>query len=376
VLVAEHRFRTGHFDTVAANTLGRWATLAALTARLAEPAGQTASHTLVASAPAEPSTRLPARTRRREFPEIIGASGALGRALDRLDAAVDSALPVLLRGETGTGKELFARALHQRGPRAARALVAVNCAAIADNLFESELFGHTRGAFTGAERARAGLVAQAEGGTLFLDEIGELSLTRQATLLRLLETGVYRAVGSDEERKCDVRIVAATNRDLQAEAEQGRFRFDLLFRLNVLEIAVPPLRARSDDIPALIRTFLDRHGSNLRVSEIALSRLLAYAWPGNVRELEHLLQRLSALGTAQVELADLPRPIRGAQPRAVEHDVVPRSDAESPRAELERALREAGGNITHAARALGLTRHGLKKRMLRLGVRASGAKHG
>jgi DNA-binding NtrC family response regulator/tetratricopeptide (TPR) repeat protein len=372
VLLAEHRFRPGYFDRVAAETLGRWTTLAALTAQLGGSGAPRAEPVLTLN-PVEPSTRVPQRVRRREFPEILGTSSALGRALDRLDAALDSALPVLLRGETGSGKDLFARALHQCGPRAARPLVAVNCAAIADNLFESELFGHARGAFTGAERARAGLVAQAEGGTLFLDEVAELSPGRQAALLRLLESGVYRPVGSDEERKADVRIVAATNRDLQLEAEQGRFRFDLLFRLNVLEIAVPPLRARREDIPLLIQAFFARSGASLHVSEAALARLRGYAWPGNVRELEHLMQRLLALGGTRVELADLPRPIRNAAPSAGSPLTVPIATPDSPRAELERALTEAGGNITHAARALGLTRHGLKKRMLRLGVRVSGA---
>jgi serine/threonine-protein kinase PknK len=322
------------------------------------------------------TTREPAGLRRRRFPELVGRSAELERALGRLDAAIDSRLPVLLLGETGTGKELFARALHEHGPRARRPFVAVNCAAIAGSLFEAELFGHARGAFTGAERARAGLLAEAEGGTLLLDEIGELEPARQATLLRLLETGRYRPVGGDGERTADVRIVAATNRDLEHEVARGGFRRDLLFRLNVLEIRVPSLRERADDVSLLVEHFLARASSSSHFTEAAMARLGGYGWPGNVRELEHVIGRLVSTGARRIDVADLPRAIRRSTPHlaAVAPDVTEGS-ASSQRDEVEQALRQSGGNITHAAQALGLTRHGLKKRMLRLGLRSRGATH-
>jgi DNA-binding NtrC family response regulator len=306
----------------------------------------------------------------------LGKSPALQHALARLDAAIDSSLPVLILGETGSGKELFARALHQRGPRAERPFVALNCAAITDTLFEAELFGHVRGAFTGADRVRPGLLAHAEGGTLLLDEIGELSLARQATLLRLLETGRYRPVGSDVERTSDIRVLAATNRDLVSETATGRFRRDLLFRLNVLEIRVPALRERRDDVGLLARSFLARTGCARPISEDALARLAGYDWPGNVRELENVIDRLVTLGGAEIDVADLPRTIRAARPYQLGASSAVVVDASPERLEVELALARANGNITHAAAALGLTRHGLKKRMLRLGLRTRGTSRG
>ncbi|RYE84645.1 MAG: sigma-54-dependent Fis family transcriptional regulator, partial [Myxococcales bacterium] len=249
--------------------------------------------------------------------------------------------------------------------------VAVNCAAIPDNLFETELFGHARGSFTGAERSRPGLIARAEGGTLFLDEIGELAPARQASLLRVLESRRYRPVGSDEERPANVRLVAATNVDLDHAVAHGTFRRDLLFRLDVLRLRVPPLRERPDDIGLLTRQFLERAGAASTVSPAALAALVAYPWPGNVRELEHHLQRLGALRLDRLELAHLPREIRAYAPAVVQVDI----DTEAPadeRAETVRALDACGGNISQAARRLGLTRHGLKKRLLRLGLRSPG----
>jgi transcriptional regulator with PAS, ATPase and Fis domain len=272
-----------------------------------------------------------------------------------------------VRGETGTGKELFARALHDHGARRDGPFVAVNCAAIADALFEAELFGHARGAFTGADRARGGLLARAEGGTLLLDEIGELSPMRQATLLRVLESKRYRAVGSDDERPFDVRIVAATNRDLDAAVEEGTFRKDLLYRLRVLEVVVPALRERQGDIEILFRHFLVRAGSSATIAPAALEALRAYAFPGNVRELLHQAQRLAATGVARIDLAHLPRGVRHAFA-----DAPADGGADAERAEVERALARTGGNISQAAGLLGMTRHGLKKRMLRLGLRAKG----
>jgi transcriptional regulator with PAS, ATPase and Fis domain len=244
----------------------------------------------------------------------------------------------------------------------------VSCGAIPETLFEAELFGHTKGAFTGAERARVGLFAQAEGGTLFLDEIGELPLGRQAVLLRALESRAIRPVGGGVEKTFDVRVVVATNRDLSAAVLAGSFRRDLLYRINVLEIPVPPLRDRHGDVTQLVEHFVAKSGSSMRFSEAALAALDGYGWPGNVRELTHRIQRLIAIGASRIELKHLGREIRaGAQPRRPEP--ARRLDPEAAKAEVARALAANGGNITRAAAELGLTRHGLKKRMLRLGLR-------
>ena len=387
VLLFEHRFRSGAFDGISSEESARFAILAGIATRLgASDTDRADSSAELASANSSDSgrlahetgdtTALPSRGPRREFVHIVGESRALRAALGKLESALDSDLPALISGETGTGKELFARALHEHGSRARAPFVALNCAAVPESLFESELFGHARGAFTGAERARSGLIARAEGGVLFLDEIAELPLVRQAALLRVLESRKYRPVGSDEERAFDVRIVAASNRPLSAEVERGAFRQDLLYRLNVLELHVPPLRERAGDIPLLVRAFLNHSASGVLISPDAMSALERYGWPGNVRELEHQIQRLLALGVPRIELAHLPRTLRPRGARRTPAESAP-SEKVTPRAvvpldlraEVERALSEADGNITHAARALGLTRHGLKKRMLRLGLR-------
>jgi serine/threonine-protein kinase PknK len=378
VLLLEQRFRAAAFDGVSDTLVARLGILSGLVTRLVaversvglvEPmnAGVSSHGAGVASSSAQ-TTALPALRARRSFAGIVGTSRALEVALAKLDSAVDSELPVLICGETGTGKELFAKALHEHGPRARAPLVVINCAAVPDSLFEAELFGHARAAFTGADRARPGLIARAEGGTLFLDEIAELPLARQASLLRVLESRRYRAVGSDEERPFDVRVVCATNRELEAEVERGAFRRDLLFRINVVEIRVPPLRERKEDIPALVRAFLERSGAALAIAPDAMTALEAHEWLGNVRELEHHIQRFALLGVSRVERAHLPRALRQAPVRS---QALPApTEPLDERARVEQALSSAGGNITHAARALGLTRHGLKKRMLRLGLRA------
>ncbi|HET9929619.1 MAG TPA: sigma 54-interacting transcriptional regulator, partial [Polyangiaceae bacterium] len=308
-IVLEHRFRSAQFDQLSSSELERWTTLAGLALRLFAPS-EGVARVSVSSVEPDEATRLPLRAARRHFPDIVGVSAALEPALQRLDAAIDGEQPVLIRGETGAGKELFARALHDHGVRRARPFVAINCAAIADSLFEAELFGHSRGAFTGAERARPGLLAEAEGGTLLLDEIGELSLARQATLLRLLETGRYRSVGSDKEQVSTARIVTATNRELERAVSEGEFRRDLFFRINVLEIRIPPLRERPEDVPLLAQTFLRRANQPIEISDSAMAQLAAYSWPGNVRELAHVIERLIALGARRIEVEDLPRAIR------------------------------------------------------------------
>ena len=387
-VIVEHRFATGAFDHVEEQTATRWLVLAEVAVRLvgaslpattsAAPARPAVALALTSS-PASTgtstsagvfSTAVPRREAARDFPEILGRSPALRRALAQLDAAIDTDLPVVVTGETGTGKELFARALHVHGQRSAHPFVTVNCAAIADALFEAELFGHARGAFTGADRARPGLLARAEGGTLLLDEVGELPLARQATLLRALETHRYRAVGSDDERAFDVRIVAATNRDLDAAVEEGTFRRDLLFRLRVLEIVVPSLRDRAGDVDLLVRHFLTKAGARATLSPSALETLEAYPYPGNVRELLHIAQRLAAARVELVEVAHLPRAVRLGVAAREKTAAQPRTSTEEERAEVEVALRRTDGNISRAAVLLGLSRHGLKKRMLRLGLRA------
>jgi serine/threonine-protein kinase PknK len=382
LIVLEHRFRIGHFEAVSETTALRWAALAGLLGRFVSvsepvaslPANEAEQRAEPSSQVEESSTALPVRPRRYSFKTLIGEDPAFVRAVSCLDSAVDSELPVLILGETGVGKELFARALHEHGPRARAPFVAANCAAIPDSLFEAEFFGHARGSFTGALAARRGLIAEAEGGTLFLDEVAELPLTRQASLLRALSTRHVRTVGSDEERPFDVRIIAATNRSLTDAVKSGLFRQDLLYRLNVLEIRVPALRERPTDITLLAEAFLKRSNSRAKLSRQALAALEAYAWPGNVRELEHQMLRLAATGLTQVELEHLPRSVRAAHGRPVRR----RSEKaralltpEIERREVERALARASGNITRAAAELGITRHGLKKRMARLGLRGT-----
>ncbi len=249
---------------------------------------------------------------------LVGRSAAMREVADLVERVADAAVSVLLLGETGTGKGVVARAIHAQGARAGAPFVSVNCAAIPENLLESELFGHAKGAFTGATSARAGLFAEADGGTLFLDEIGEMAAPLQAKLLHVLESGTVRGVGETKERAVDVRVITATHRDLRARIASGEFREDLLYRLEVIIIELPPLRHRKDDLPELIQHLLararEKHASSpvTGFSAEALDALLAHAWPGNVRELEHVVERAVLLGRApEVAVEDLPAQVRG-----------------------------------------------------------------
>jgi DNA-binding NtrC family response regulator len=291
-------------------------------------------------------------------PEMV----AIYRLVARV-AALDAT--VLIQGETGTGKELVARAIHHASPRSARPFVVVDCAAMPETLFESELFGHERGAFTGAVNTRRGLLETAEGGTCFLDEIGELSVGLQSKLLRVLQERVVRRLGANETVPVDVRIIAATNQDLKRRVEEGRFREDLYYRLNAVALRVPALRERRDDIPILATHFLTRYAAQAGKSLAGfapetLAHLLTYAWPGNVRELEHVVERAVAVSlSAVVAPEDLPPEIRG-EPVRLPTVSAPRMTLE----ELKRwyvttVLEETGGNKVRAAEILGIDRRTL-----------------
>jgi transcriptional regulator with GAF, ATPase, and Fis domain len=238
----------------------------------------------------------------RHFGDIVGESAALRKVLDQIALVAPSEASVLVLGESGTGKELIARAIHERSQRADGPLVKVNCASIPRDLFESEFFGHVRGAFTGAIRDRTGRFQLANGGTLFLDEVGEIPLDLQSKLLRVLQEGTFERVGEEKTRRANVRIVAATNRDLRREIEAGSFRQDLFFRLSVFPIELPPLRKRREDIPLLVRHFIEQarqraRCGNLQLTGEQMQRLQNYSWPGNVRELQNVIERAMILSS-------------------------------------------------------------------------------
>ena len=293
--------------------------------------------------------------------QVVARSKRMRDVLDTVARVADADAPVLVLGETGTGKGLVARMLHDRSARAPKAFVAVNCAALPEALLESELFGHVKGAFTGATTNRHGLFVEAHGGTLFLDEIGDLAPPLQAKLLHVLERGVVRPVGGSTERSIDVRIVAATHRDLRERAQAGTFREDLLYRLDVVSIELPPLRARREDLPEMVEHFFQRarakHPTAIaqRIDPAALALLLDYAWPGNVRELAHAIERMVLLARgATIAAADVPDAIRAR----VAADDEFRGDVR-PMRELQRkyarwALGRLGGHRTRTAEALGV----------------------
>jgi transcriptional regulator with GAF, ATPase, and Fis domain len=313
---------------------------------------------------------------------LIGAHPAIERLRRLIDRVAASEVTVLITGESGSGKEVVARAIHSLSHRKGGAFVPVNCAAIPHDLLESEMFGHERGAFTGAMGSRQGLFSMADGGTIFLDEIGEMPLPLQAKLLRVLEDGVIRPVGSDRGFTTDVRVIAASNLDLGMSVTKGRFRQDLFYRLQVIPIVVPPLRERRSDIPLLVEHFLDKArehaGRELKISRDAMVHMWSYDWPGNVRELEHMIERLVILCDAdEIETSILP-PNLALAGRAPEAQI---PDNISPEGinlneivrELEgrlinQALKQTGGNKQAAAKLLGLKRTTFAAKLRRCGV--------
>lgn len=300
--------------------------------------------------------------------ELIGS----GPAMDRLRRLIGKVAPtestVLIRGETGCGKELVARALQQASLRAEKPMVAINCGALPENLIESELFGHCRGAFTGADAARTGLFEVADGGTVFLDEIGELPLAMQAKLLRVLETGDIRRLGDNQTVNVDVRVICATHRDLEKMVDEGTFREDLMFRINTFEIHVPSLRERAEDIPLLADHLLRRHradgGEGKRFTEDAIAALCAHQWPGNVRELANVIEHAAILCDAlPIDTQDLPRDFSRRKLRKTPLEGMPLNLKELEAMTIRRALEKHAGNKTAAAEELGVSLKTLYNRL-------------
>ncbi|HUJ94787.1 MAG TPA: sigma-54 dependent transcriptional regulator [Terriglobales bacterium] len=312
---------------------------------------------------------------------MVGASAKIQDVLRMISRLKDTRTPVLITGESGTGKELVARAIHFRGSFASRPFVAVDCGSLVPTLIESELFGYEKGAFTGAVRSKTGLFQSANGGTVFLDEIGELPLEMQAKLLRVLQEKEVRPVGSNQRIKVDVRIIAATNRDLEAEYRKGLFRKDLYFRLNVVTVHLPSLRERRSDIPMLVHWFLDRYapGGGMQVTTAAMKALLQYDWPGNVRELENCIERAVALGDRRtIDSGDLPpgmaSPSLGTDAAGPVPAGLTSNDLEDiERATIQRVFEQVKGDKTMAGRILGISRATLYRKLKRynIGTRAS-----
>jgi two-component system, NtrC family, response regulator AtoC len=306
---------------------------------------------------------------------ITGTSAKIQDVLRMVSRLKDLRTPVLITGESGTGKELIARAIHFRGPLAPMPFVAVDCGSLVPTLMESELFGHEKGAFTGALKSKAGLFQAANGGTIFLDEIGELPLELQAKLLRVLQEKEVRPVGSNEKVAVDVRVIAATNRDLESAYRTGAFRKDLYFRLNVVTVHLPSLRERRSDIPQLVHSFLDRYaaGENVQVSPGAMRSFLEYEWPGNVRELENCIARAIALGDHRnIDVADLPPAIRGTDDvhasREDSSDLSTTALADLERMTILRVFEQAGGDKVLAGKMLGISRATLYRKLKRYNI--------
>jgi two-component system response regulator PilR (NtrC family) len=322
-------------------------------------------------------SELRSRVRERN---LIGNSRPMQQVLDLISQVAATKANVLVSGESGTGKEIVARAIHDGSERRESPFVAVNCGAIPENLLESELFGHVKGAFTGAVQSKPGLFETAQAGTVFLDEIGELTLPLQVKLLRVIQERTFRRVGGTGDLRFDARLVAATNRRLEDEVAEGRFREDLYYRLNVIEVGLPPLRERREDIPLLIAHFVARYGGELdrdvvRVSDAALARLVEYDYPGNVRELENVIERAVALCRGEeIDVDVLPPTVVRARPAAARSQIPAEGvQLEEVLAEFERgllleALEQAGGVKKHAAQRLGITFRSFRYRLEKLGL--------
>jgi DNA-binding NtrC family response regulator len=322
---------------------------------------------------------------RYKFDGLIGRSPAMRDLFQLLETVSTTASTILVTGETGTGKEVVARAIHHSSPRRAQRFVALNCSAIPETLLESELFGHVRGAFTGAIGNRPGRLEQANKGTLFLDEVGTMSAAMQMKLLRVLQEREFERVGDSHTIKVDVRVIAATNSDLQKMVAAGTFRDDLFYRLNIIPVQLPPLRDRREDIPLLVQHFLKKFGSPERLSELRISQdatraLMAYSWPGNVRQLENAIERAVAMsgGRNQIETSDLTSEIQQATQLSTAPDVALPEDgidfdryvARVERELIRRALEKTGGNKGQASKLLNLKRTTLVEKLKRLASQA------
>jgi transcriptional regulator with GAF, ATPase, and Fis domain len=313
---------------------------------------------------------------RHDYKSIVGASDAMAAVFKQVDRIVESDLPVLIQGESGTGKELIAHAVHHNGPRQKKALVTENCAALPDTLLESELFGHVRGAFTGAFQSKRGILEQANGGTLFLDEIGDMSPDLQKKLLRVLQDGEFRVLGSTRNVTVDVRILAASNRDLKEMVSQGTFRKDLFYRIAVLTVDLPPLRKRGGDVPLLAEHMLARAAREAgraapTLSSEALACIVNHSWPGNVRELENEMRRLVVLVREEVQLEDLSPAVQQGGEEALMGGEVPQlvsAVAEVEIRTIRRALRASNGMKSPAAELLGISRYSLQRKIQKYGL--------
>ena len=317
---------------------------------------------------------------RYRFEGLIGKSPAMKRLFQLLETVAGTNSTILIAGETGTGKEVVARSIHHNSPRKTHRFVALNCSAIPETLLEAEIFGHVRGAFTGAIGNREGRLEQAHRGTLFLDEVGTMSAALQMKLLRVLQEREFERVGDSKTTKVDVRVIAATNSDLQKMVAEGQFREDLYYRLNVIPVHIPPLRERRDDIPLLVQHFLEKFCGGgtaaVTVSQEAMRRLMSYAWPGNVRQLENATERAVAFGGSrgQLEAADLPPEVAGAEPPSVSGSLALPDDgmdldefvANIERELIQRSLERTGGNKGQAAKLLNLKRTTLVEKLKRL----------
>jgi DNA-binding NtrC family response regulator len=373
----DHRFKNLEFNEHHRTSLDHWIVLLGLALRIQEEAraARKGSLTVANRAPlADPPKLLEPMepVKPVEFHGIWTSSRKMSECLTTIRRLASTEIPVLVVGETGTGKGLAAEAIHRASLRAEKPFCSVNCAAIPEALLESELFGHVRGAFTGAEVDRIGLVAQAEGGTLFLDEVADMSEGMQAKLLRFLESGIFRPLGQKSESRGDVRIVSATQMDLERHVEDGKFRSDLYYRLCGMCLRLPPLRQRREDVPGLADRFLDQYSREQNVSapeldDAAAEWVLRYSWPGNVRELQNILRQFVALGVRTIREADFnavvwqgwDRSVQGSGPSL--EDVVAKAECEA----IVRAMGQSAGNKSKAADFLGITRKALYRRLVK-----------